>query len=354
MGIVIDPAAVEGTSDCVGKDDDRSNGDGQSMGAEWASPRLALPPARADPGGERDDVGAAHHDGPRPRRDHRPRVRRGRAEAGAAEEGVYKLDDGLAEWVRRWSSTPAWLYLPHLEGRKSDGEGDRDHAARRGDGILPANEGGGVSVLAPAESAAREIRGRGGSLGPNGGSTSSSGGAEGQRADDSIRGPLKRPGPTGARGAGEARARVTDLEAWLQRSRAERAARASDSNVGGVRNDVPTAAERLAALRRRVSARAAEARSAAEDLERNACMGPTGSTASTEDEKMHLSREGRIHGEDPTYRPVVMGAMEAEKQSDGGGNARAAVPSSDAVHAAQLVAWHAVARRPLTHNLGAV
>ncbi len=353
MGTVIEPVVDEGTTGFVGKDDDRSNGDGRSMGAEWIPPRIAPPLARADPGGGRGDARAAPQAVPRPRRDHRPRGHRGRADVGAAEEGVYKLDDGLAEWVSRWSSTPSWLYLPHHEGRRGDGESDGDHAASRDNEISPEDGRGGGSALAPAEGAARAIRGRGNSPGPSSGSTRSSGDAEGQHASGAIRGPLRRPGPTDARIGGGAKARVTELEAWLQRSRAERAVRADGRSGEGVRNDIPTAAERLAALRRRVNARAVEAKRAAEDLARNACMGPTGSTASTEDDKMHLGREGRIHGGDPTCGPDVMGTVEAEQQSNGGGSARAVVPSSDAEHAAQRVAWHAVEGSLLTNSLGA-
>ncbi len=206
---------------------------------------------------------------------------------------------------------------------------------------------------AQAASKGGEIRGRGRSPGPVSEVTGSPADALGLRSEDTIRGPLKRPGPTGARVGSATRMKPTELEAWLQRSRAERAARTSGRSSDEMRRDVPTAAERMAALRRRISARAAGGGGAAEDSSRDACMGPTSSTASIEDGKIHFYWEGRIRGDDPPSEPVAIGAAGAEVRADGGGSARAAVPSSDAVHAARRVAWHAVGGGQLTDNRGA-
>ncbi len=354
-GTTIDPIADADFCEEIIVSDGRSEGDGRSMGAEWGSPHAAPPPARADRGGDHGGAGAAPHAAPRPRRDHRPRDRRGRVDAGTGQEDTYKLEEGLAEWVRRWGSAPAWLYLPHLEGRRGEDEAGGTHAARRDEVSRPANGGDGASELDSANGAARRsrIRGRGNSPGPSSSGTRGAAVAEGQRADAEIRGPLNRPGPTGARFECGAKVKASELEAWLQRSKAERAARSNGRNGEGARCDGPTAAERMAALRRRVSARAAEAGGVAADSIRYACMGPVGATASTEDEKMHLNRRGRIREEDPTFEPVAMVEAEAERQSSGGGSARAAVPSSDAEQAAQRVAWHAVEDSLLTNNRGA-
>ncbi len=347
-----DPMVIEGISDYVGIDADHSKGEGRSTGAEWVSPHTAPPRARADHGGERDGAGAAPQEDPRARRDRRPRGRRGRADACTDEEAAYRLDDGLAEWVNRWSSTPSWLYLPHLEQRRSGGlpvpSGRGLTAADVTEGAACAGEGDGALAASRGDG----IRGRDTSPGPMGSGAGCSAAAL-SLSSDTIRGPRRRPGSAGVRAAGGTRARGTDLEAWLQRTRAERAAQSSGCNGGEVRSGVPTAAERLEALRRRISARAAGGGGAAMDSSSYACMGPTGSTASIEDEKMHLCREGRIRGDEPTCELAASGAVEEDVQSNCGDSARAVVPSSDAEHAAQRVAWHAVEGGPLTGNLGA-
>ncbi len=318
-------------------------------------PSHAVPlPARVDRHGERRGADGALPAVPRPRRGGRPRGRDGRGDADWTGADAGGADEALAEWISRWGREPSWLYLPHLkEARRDTGNEGTGAAAATGEAsAMHGSDGGGA-----ASAAVHVIRGRELSPGQGGTGDTATRNAAGVGAGAALRGHERRSIPGNSLRRGGARARTSELESWLQRMRAEEAQRAVKRSSEASRGGQPSAAERLAALRRRIGARSTvEPRDGAEG-ETNAptptsgeahgegsrlCMGPPGSPTSIEDAKMHLYQEGGIHNNDPAAAEGVDGSEAVQRHSGGVVEARGASASGDADDAARRVAWHTV------------
>jgi hypothetical protein len=318
-------------------------------------PSHAVPlPARVDRHGERRGADGALPAVPRPRRGGRPRGRDGRGDADWTGADAGGADEALAEWISRWGREPSWLYLPHLKEAKRDtgNEGTGAAAATGEASAMHGSDGGGA-----ASAAVHVIRGRELSPGQGGTGDTATRNAAGVGAGAALRGHERRSIPGNSLRRGGARARTSELESWLQRMRAEEAQRAVKRSSEASRGGQPSAAERLAALRRRIGARSTvEPRDGAEG-ETNAptptsgeahgegsrlCMGPPGSPTSIEDAKMHLYQEGGIHNNDPAAAEGVDGSEAVQRHPGGVVEARGASASGDADDAARRVAWHTV------------
>ncbi len=302
--------------------------------------------------------------------------------AGVPEEEIGSIDQGLTDWVQRWGRTPSWLYLPHLEEERSGRAEEDPGGTAAADGSSTA---GGEAGDTASSGSVHAIRGRDHSPGTRDSVAESSVSAVRLGGGVATRRHAKRPEPEGLRMGQGAKNRTSELEAWLQRTKAERAEQGARRGVEVTQESRPSAEERMAALRRRVSARAEEAvlqrhrrnsgldhaapREGVEDKETNApayaggasargeawsgCTSPTGTPTSIEDAKMHLNQKGGIRNGDPACVPFDGGSATASHQSSGGGAAQAAMPSAEVENAAERVAWHTVdVGQRLTSNQG--
>jgi hypothetical protein len=303
--------------------------------------------------------------------------------AGVPGEELGSVYQGLTDWVKRWGRTPSWLYLPHLEeGKSGRAEEDLGGTAMADGSSATGGDAGGAA----SSGSVHAIRGRDHSPGPRNSVAEASGSAVGLEGGVATRRHAKRPEPGGLRVGHGAKARTSELEAWLQRAKAERAERGARRSVEVTQDSRPSAAERMEALRRRASARAEEAvlqrhrrnsgldyaapREGIEDNETNvpacasgasargevwsSCMRPTGTPTSIEDAKIQLNQKGRIRNGDPACAPYDGGSAAASHHSSGGGGARTTMPSAEVEDAAKRVAWHTVdAGQRLTSGQGA-
>ncbi len=273
---------------------------------------------------------------------------------GLPREDIGEADEELTEWINRWGREPSWMYLPHLKKGGSDVAKEEAGASSMADGC--AATGGGASGDATSVTV-HAIKGRVHSPGPRDSNAAASGSAAGLEASAAGRGHARRPEPGNIQQRSGAKARTSELEAWLQRAKAEKAEQEAKRSGEATRESQPSAAERMAALRRRISARAAAPREGAEgnanvptcvsgeaakEGVRSGCTRPTGSPTSIEDEKMQLNREGRIRGDGPAGAPTGGGSAAELLQPCGGDGARRAAPSADVGDAARRVAWHTV------------
>ncbi len=348
---------IKGANNRVNRDGTRSSSswEGGVTGLERALQRAAPPPARADRRGDQRGADGGPAELPRPRRSRRPRDQRGHDGAESTREDIGEADEALAEWINRWGREPSWMYLPHLREGGSDIAKDEADAASMAEGGSVTGGGGGGGATSVAVHA---IKGRGHSPGPRDSNDATSGSAAGLGASAADQGHARRPGPGDVQKRSGAKARTSELEAWLQRAKAAQAELGAKRGGEAMRGSQPSAAERMAALRRRISARAAAAPrertegsanvptcvsgEAAREGVRSGCTLPTGSPTSIEDEKMQLDLEGRIQNDGPAGVPTEGGSAAELLQSCGGDGARRAAPSADVGDAARRVAWHTV------------
>ncbi len=170
-------------------------------------------------------------------------------------------DDAEAVYVLPWERPPSWLYLPHLlvDGNASGG------GAGSGSGhAQPASASRGSPATMGDHVGLHGIQGRGNSPGSPRVARERHGESIPRSAERAIRGPDHGPGPEHGAARVRAQTRLAARNAHLQISladHAERVSRRREREPSGVNQ--PTPADRMAALRRRVTDRAAEARGAA-------------------------------------------------------------------------------------------
>ncbi len=180
-------------------------------------------------------------------------------------------------WTLPWMRPPSWLYLPHLPGGVDRPEaqelGDEGRSSARGSDVggggSPTSCRGGLTdredALGEAASAGTELgsgsrpnQGTGGvALHEIRGRALSPGRVGGGPLDDAIRGPQLGPGARAADAQARAQLRLDARNAHLRRSlddHEERVLKRKSQEAAA--SPGPSAAERLAALRRRIRERA--------------------------------------------------------------------------------------------------
>ncbi len=180
-------------------------------------------------------------------------------------QGRWRGRDGEElEYVMPWERPPSWLYPPHLHYvgtvyGGSYGEGRTEERITDAGSIGPAPRCGG--------GATGPIRGRRRSPGTRSEAQPQSDGSRPGGSPATIRGPDKGLGTGGDALRNRAQARLDARNAHLQVSLAQHAERVHrrrerDPPTG----NLPTVSERMAALRRRISARAADAQGASNEI----------------------------------------------------------------------------------------
>ncbi len=171
------------------------------------------------------------------------------------------LDNAEGDWIKPWERRPDWEYLPHLDGRgggatpagtpvASGQQGN--HPPLHVDGSFGDRHRCNVDTIS-ADGAAHEIRGR---VSPLGARVRDMLDGCAQTVDDAgIRGHSQVPGPTGNPRLSRAQERLNAKNTHLARSLADHAERVTRRNMAGDRPAGASAAARLEALRRRVTAR---------------------------------------------------------------------------------------------------
>ncbi len=284
------------------------------IGAGRGDVRPAPLPPRAAPQRHRPADARAQGGAPRaPREDPRPAdTATALAANGAGGEGA----DGGRQWVMPWERRPTWMYLPHLddeapracgtEGRKrshlAGGGSPQEDNVGRAVRARTNNSGDGTDAKpvegqqAAQTGTAVAIRGRGNAPGPRGDSD-----APPQRPGDAgrIRGHAHVPGTERRDAVSRARQRLDAQHSLITQSLADHAERVNRRERNGDRAPQPTAAERMAALRRRLAERQANNRGGAttvadaEDLQQPRTCGSTvhdaRGTSSIEDAKIHFA-----------------------------------------------------------------
>ncbi len=254
---------------------------------ERAPKRSAPLPPHAEPKRPRREVERALGKVRGTRRGSHPpeRAAGGQMQAGAGHE---EADEG---WTMPWQRRPDWEYLPHLGEREDPLEGGANQSTapyeegqsapsvtHNSDGIASVSDpaGGDPSLddQLPHEDGPTGTRRRGsiGAMHDNGAvdeirgrdsppGAINRGPSDGRaRADDDpeirgIRGHSSVPGPTADIGRSRAQQRLSAKNAHLARSLADHAERVAKRDLMGDRPLGASAAERMAALRRRISAR---------------------------------------------------------------------------------------------------
>ncbi len=200
--------------------------------------------------------------GPRRRQQQQPAVQHGDLDAAGAPQPAMQLapreDGDTATGGPLWMQPPAWLYLPHLGigcGMNLVGTAAACGHVEVDDGESSPQDG---ADLVDGSSRRAPIRGRFGSgLQPPGP-------VDDRRTPSSVRvGEIRgraAPGAVGGQGAAGTRAaaRLAAQHAPIQQSLEDHAERVAKRRRCGDAPSLPTPAERLAALRARVAARASE------------------------------------------------------------------------------------------------
>ncbi len=244
-----------------------------------------------------------------------------------------------------WQRPPTWLYLPN------QGVHGHGHSEQIDDG-MDAVAGGSSGAQGVAIRGRPPTPGRGGQDAEAARGIGDNVTRSGADAAEGVEAPAGEVAADNARGGGRSGAAAAKganayiMDAYLERHR-ERVKRRQEMDRLDGHQSAATAAERMAALRRRIAERRttashsttadyldrvtkADRADPVEEAPRRACTKSPGAPTSTEDAKMHLGLGDGIQGDPAEHRGS------ATATDDGGGTNGAAAAE------ASRVAWHSL------------